>query len=350
MKLFLGEMAFLISPLLMNFRIWTYPGNNPRTRSRAFTFILCLIVSFVAWLSIKLSKETTRVVPLEISINNIPDNLIFTHLSDSAFALSLQTTGIRLLSQQGIRGTNKLETDFSSLQKLRGDEENVYFYTAAQAESRYSLLNEISRSRLSAHPDTIYFAATRGFRKKVPVLAQLQIDYRPGFKLYNYPRISPDSVYVTGPERMKDSVNFIHTDVIKANLVDKSLTLDASLINPLYSQNIRLSETRVSVKIPVEEFTEATVELPLTINCPDLQTKFPESRILLFPESVDIHYLVAMKDIRTITVDMFKVMVHCPDTTGHGKARLPISVTEHPGLVNIIRTRPSDVEYVWIKN
>jgi hypothetical protein len=337
-------------PLLMNFRIWTYPGNNPRSRSRAFTFFLCLIFSSIAWLSIKLSKETTRILPLEITVTNVPDNLIFNNLSDSAFALSLQTTGIRILSKQGIRGINKLETDFGSLQKMRGEgeEENIYFYTAAQAELRYSLINEIPRSRLNAHPDTIFFTVAQGFRKKVPVLTQLQIDYQPGFKLYNFPRISPDSVYVTGPERMKDSINFVQTEVIKANQVDESLNLEAPLINPYYN-NIRLSETRVDITIPVEEFTEATVELPLTISCPDLQKKFPNGKILLFPESVDIHYLVALKDIKTITADMFKVMVHCPDTTAQGKSRLPITVTEHPGLVSIIRTRPSDVEYVWIK-
>jgi hypothetical protein len=335
--------------LPMNFRFWTYAGNNPRSRSKAFTFLLCLIFSFIAWISIKLSRETTRILPLEISITNVPENLIFTHLSDSAFALSLQTTGIRLLSQQGIRGTNKLETDFATLQKARGNDDNLYFYTAAQAELKYSMINEISRSRLKAHPDTIYFAVTRGFRKKVPVIAQLQIDYQPGFNIYNFPRISPDSVYVTGPERLKDSVDFIQTEVITADLVDESITLKASLINPLHNYNIRLSKESVEVIIPVEEFTESTVELPLTLECHDLKKQFPQSKILLFPESVDIHYLVALKDIKTITADMFKVVVQCPDTTAQGKSRLPIDVTEQPGLVNIIRTRPSDVEYVWIK-
>ncbi len=333
----------------MNLKIWTYPGNNPRTRSKAFTFFLCLVFSFTAWLSIKLSKETTMVLPVELSITNLPTNLIFTHFSDSTFAFSLQTTGIRMLSSPN-RGKQALEIDFATLQKLRGDVENVYFYTASQAETKYSLLNEIPRANVNAHPDTIFLTATNAFRKRVPVVAQLAINYRRGFMLYNFPLVTPDSVYVSGPESLKDSVKLINTELIQADNVDKNLQMVASLINPLPNNRIKISRTQVEVQVPVEEFTEATVELPLEINCPDIDRHFPESKILLFPENVDIHYLVALKDIKTITPDMFKITVQCPDTAAQGKSRLPILVTEHPGLVDIIRARPPDVEYVWIKN
>lgn len=248
------------------------------------------------------------------------------------------------------RGKQGLEVDFTTLQRLRGSEEDIYFYTASQAETKYSLLYEIPRANVNAHPDTVFFSATKAFRKRVPVVAQLAIDYRPGFMLYNFPILSPDSVYISGPEALKDSVNFINTEMIKANRVDKNLEMVASLVNPLPDNLIKISRTQVEVQVPVEEFTEATVELPLEINCPEIDRHFPESKILLFPENVDIHYLVALKDIKTITPDMFKITVQCPDTTAQGKSRLPILVTEHPGLVDIIRARPPDVEYVWIKN
>lgn len=328
-------------------RRWNFPAINSISRSQAITFFVCLAISFAAWLSIKLSKESTRIIPIELQVSNIPENIIFTHFSDSVFALSLQTTGIRFLSQFSTRG-NRLETDFNSLQKIRGEE--LYFYTASQAELRFSLLNELPRSNVNAHPDTIFFTATEAFRKRVPVIPQLNLDFRPGFKIYKFPTIVPDSIYVTGPVYLQESVNFIYTEPLKATAVDKTIAMDVNLVNPLPSSLIRMSHTQATINVPIEEYTEATVQLPLTITCPELEQQFPSSRILLFPETVEVYYLVAFRDIRTITPEMFEIQVSCPDTLAQAQARLPIEVTEHPGLVEIIRTRPSEVEYVWIKN
>jgi hypothetical protein len=335
---------------VMKFKLWTYKAINPETRNKVFTFILCLMFSLIAWLSIKISRETTLTIPLEIQVSNLPDNLIFTHFSDSIFTLTLRATGIRFLTNPSLRSENSLETDFGALQRMRGTNDNVFFFTASQAELRFSLYNELHRTSVRAQPDTIFFTATDAITQKVPVIARLNIDYRPGFRLYNFPVISPDSVYVTGPEWLRDSVRFINTEPIKAEGVDKPLNRRVRLLNPVQGQPFIISESHAEVLVPVEEYTEASVELPLSINCPDIEQRFPGSRILLFPENVNVHYLVAFRDIRNIGAEMFRVKVQCPDTTAQSGNRLSVSVTEFPGMVEILRIRPADVEYVWIRN
>jgi hypothetical protein len=334
----------------MKLRFLTYKAIHPETRSKVFTFFLCLLFSFIAWLSIKISREASVTVPLGIYINNLPDNLIFTNITDSAFTLSLRATGIRFLTNPALRSENTLEMDFNTLQRMRGIDDDVYFMTAAQAELRFSLYNELHRTSVRAQPDTIFFTTTNAFTKKVPVIAKLNLDYRPGFKLYGYPVISPDSVYITGPSWLEDSIRFIPTSVIKASAVDKPLNRRIALMNPVPHQPFRISQKYANVLIPVEEYTEATAELSLRVDCPDIIERFPDSRILLFPETVNIHYLVAFRDIRNINPQMFKIAVQCPDTTTQPGSRLPVSVVEFPGMVEIIRTRPSEVEYVWIRN
>lgn len=334
----------------MNIRTWTESGNTPENRSKALTFLVCFFFSFMAWLFIKLSNEATAVIPVELHVSNIPEDLLFTHQSDSTFALSVKTTGIRILTSRNLRRTQKIEADFSTLQAMRNDNENLFFFTSSQAEVRFSLLNEITRSNLKAHPDTIFFTASQAFRKKVPVMVQQDLNLRAGFQLYDYPSANPDSVYVSGPVNLQDSITFIETEQFNIQQADKSLETTLPLVNPYPDRQVSLSHDEVDVIIPIEEFTEATAELPLKIDCPRIEEMDENNRLLLFPEKVTVFYLVALRDVRAITPDMFEAQVGCPDTTAQGSTRLRARISQHPALVEIIRLRPSEVEYIWIRN
>ncbi|TVQ11994.1 MAG: YbbR-like domain-containing protein [Bacteroidetes bacterium] len=334
----------------MNIRTWTNTGNTPENRSKALTFLVCFIFSFTAWLFIKLSGGATTVVPVELHVTNIPGNLLFTHQSDSIFALSVKTTGIKILTSRNLRRTQRLETDFSTLQNLRNEAGNQYFFTAPQAEVRFSLLNEISRPNLKAYPDTIFFAASEAFRKKVPVIVQKELDMRPGFQIYDAPSATPDSVYVSGPVTLQDSIMYITTQELNVKQVDKNIETSLPLILPYPNRQVSLSTQSVDIKIHIEEFTEATVELPLKIDCPRIEALNETNRLLLFPEKVTVFYLVALRDVRAITPDMFEAKVNCPDIDAQGATRLKTRISEYPGLVEIIRLRPPEVEYIWIKN
>ncbi len=332
----------------MNFSKWTDPARNPETKSKTLIFILCLVFSFLAWLSIKLSRETINTIPVTLQITNLPDSLIFTQQTDAVIAISLQTSGFRFFSNPVFGKNNAIEIDFELLQKPRNQSSNVFFYTATQAELKYSLQNEIPVSNITAQPDTVFFSAIKAFKKKVPVVVDRNIRFRPGFRQYNFPVISPDSVYITGPEFLKDSVNFIKTTTISADNADKNINIKAGLINPFSEKNVSISESEVNVNMQIEEFTEATVELPISLECNQTSQKYSDTKIMLFPDKVTVYYLVALKDISTVNPSMFKVKVFCPDTLQQQVTRLPIEINEYPGLVEIIRLRPSEVEYVWI--
>ena len=98
----------------------------------------------------------------------------------------------------------------------------------------------------------------------------------------------------------------------------------------------------------MEEFTETMVSLPVTVDCSGNSQVNPED-LLLFPDHVDVHYLVALKDDSAITPDMFSAFVNCPDTLNTGRFRLSVEIREKPALVDILRIRPAEVEYIWIK-
>lgn len=322
---------------------------TPERRKKFMIFLLCLLFSFTAWLFSKMTRDVSAVYPFGFYVENIPDDLIITHQSDSLLALNVVSTGLRLLSSGLSRSYNEFTTDFSNLQRMGQPGDNEYFFSASQAETQLSLKTEFPRSAIEVSPDTIFFTTQKAFRKKVPVVLHTQIEYQPGFKKYDLPGLSPDSVYVTGPAHLFDSVRDVHTEVLEAKGVDGDLNRKLKLITPFPGNQISLSHAETHVAIAVEEFTESKVSLPLHHKCHQEEALENGFELLLFPDHVDVYYLVALKDDKAVLPEMFKVEVSCPDTTQRRMPRIKPTVSEHPGIVEILRIKPSEVEYVWIK-
>jgi len=180
---------------------WHNIENTPQTRRKTYIFLLCLAFSFISWLFIKLSRESSAIIPVTIELVNIPQELIITGQSDSTFVVNVQSTGVKLLSSSFLRRVSKIESDFNALQQIRRDGNPVFFLTSAQAETRFSVLSDIPRTALTVHPDTIFFNTVSAFSKKVPVKLVKDLDLQTGFKVYDIPALTPDSIIVTRPNR-----------------------------------------------------------------------------------------------------------------------------------------------------
>ena len=327
---------------------WHRIENSPQTRRKAYIFLLCLAFSFLSWLFIKLSRESAAIIPVRIELINIPPEVIVTGQSDSTFVVNVQTTGVKLLSSRFLRRVSKIESDFNTLQQIRRNGSQLYFLTSSQAETRFSVLSDIPRSDLTVHPDTIFFHTTTAFSKKVPVRLVKDLDMQTGFKIYDIPALSPDSILVSGPLNMADSVSFVRTNLLRATDVYQDITRKITLENPWKNRQVIFSENEVEVFVPVEEYTEASVDLAVEIDCRSNSEMNPDD-LMLFPDRVHVYYLVALKDVNAITSDMFSAFVNCPDTLPPGAFRLEVEIRESPSLVDIIRIRPAEVEYILIK-
>ncbi|MBW6478488.1 MAG: hypothetical protein K0B37_03600 [Bacteroidales bacterium] len=327
---------------------WHSIENSPQTRRKAYIFMLCLAFSFMSWLIIKLSRESAAIIPVSIELVNIPSELIVTGQSDSTFIINAQSTGVKLLSSRFLRRVSRIDSDFNTLQQIRRDGIQMYYMTSSQAEIRFSLLSDIPRSALTVHPDTIFFHTIKAFSKKVPVRFVKDLELQTGFKIYDIPALTPDSIVVSGPLNMADSVSFVRTSPLRTKGVYQDIARTISLENPWKNRQVTFSQNEVEVFLSVEEFTEATVDLAVEIDC-SASSDINAEDLMLFPDRVNVYYLVALKDVNAITADMFSVRVNCPDTLSPGRFRLEVEIRESPSLVDIIRIRPAEVEYILIK-
>jgi hypothetical protein len=327
---------------------WHSIENSPQTRRKVYIFLLCLAFSFLSWLFIKLSRESAAIIPVNIELVNIPSDLIVSGQSDSTFVVNVQTTGAKLLSSRFLRRVSRIESDFNTLQQLRRDGIQMFYITSSQAETRFSVMSDIPRSALTVHPDTIFFHTIQAFSKKVPVRLVKDLELQTGFKIYDIPTLTPDSIVVSGPVNMADSVSFVETTPLTATGVHQNITRKIDLENSWKNRQVTFSDNQVEVFLPVEEFTEATVDLPVEIDC-STASEINAEDLMIFPDRVNVFYLVALRDVNAITADMFSAHVICPDTLSPGRFRLEVEIRESPSLVDIIRIRPAEVEYILIQ-
>jgi hypothetical protein len=154
--------------------------------------------------------------------------------------------------------------------------------------------------------------------------------------------MKPDSITISGPPSMIDSIRFIRTPTKKITNINYYTVLKEPLIKPVNSKKLILSADSVEIIIPVEKFTEETIKVPLDVN------GISRNKIRLFPEHGSITYHVALKDFEKINNSMFKAEVDI-DKNFRNKQKLKVNITQSPSNVKITQIEPENVEFLILK-
>ncbi len=311
------------------------------SKRRLYVFVLCLLGSAVFWLFIKLSQENQASYHKNILFQNFPEGMTGINQSDSVVNFTLEPSGIRLITESYFSPVDTFFVDVNQLQRLRQNERDVYYI------SREDLHNELNAAYgdwanvTMVSPDTVKIEAVPAITKKLPVELHADITFERRFNLYGQKTVQPDSLLVTGPKTILDTIQSIRTEYLRLENIRSTVRKDLAVDIP--SALLSSGVSNVTLHIPVEEFTEAAITLPLVIKCPDPQLR---EQIRLFPSSVNLSYVVAVRDYRMVNENMFEVSVTCPQIDLYSTDRLRIQLDKHPAFVEVLNIRPSSVDYV----
>jgi len=243
------------------------------------------------------------------------------------------------------------EIYFKKKKPLVIDLQNVQIYNIGSGFGYYilssSLLNQIrnqnempnSISKIS--PDTLFLNLEKTISKEVDVL--LNMDIIPKQQHYVYGKItqSMQKITISGPPSLIDSLNSISTEYIKLINIQSDQLFGLKLINPYRESQVHLSADSVQVQIPIEQFTESSLIIPIQI------FEKNDLRIKLFPETVTVRFLVALKDFERITPDLFSAVIHYDEQSLNSQK---IELERYPTFIKIIDFQPKSVEYLILLN
>lgn len=103
--------------------------------------------------------------------------------------------------------------------------------------------------------------------------------------------------------------------------------------------------TSVTITIPIEEFTEKTLEIPVL--CTDLP---PHYTLRTFPSVAKVTCSIPLSRFKDLSEDAFEIRFSFKDLEQNVSGSLPIQLTKKPDWVNSVALVPDKIEFILEQN
>ncbi len=305
---------------------------------------LCILISLSLWLLIKFSDDYQFTIQIPVSISNIPSDRILIGNDTIILTTTIKAEGVNAIYYYFFGKKDVIKIDYSLLKcKENTNKTSSQFNTQQLSKTIDKYLN-FKHEMIALSPDNIYLSFEKTYFKIVPVKINTQLSFEDQFQLYDSIKITPNKICISGTEKALKLIDHLFSEPIVLNNLNADQNLYVSLVKPNDIKDIKLFIDKIKVNISVEKFTEATIEVPVTINKTNNKTK-----IKLFPENVKITYLVALKDYKKITKELFDVEVNGNVSKSDENNKLKVVLVKSPAFIKLTKIYPDNVEYIIFK-
>jgi len=284
----------------------------------------------------KLTSNYTKTIVFVVKPVDVPSDQVVLDQSIDSIGLELEAYGYNLAKyyiDQPI-----IEISLNDLNKVK----SKYQWTKQRNFSDLQSKFNKSIRLVSSSVDQIDFIIEQYESKKVPVELKLELDYKSGFDSFNEYKLSKDSIMITGPNSLIDTINMIQTHKLVLNQIDSEI--DAKIrIKPPENSNITHSDTELDFQLKVEKFTEESIKVPITIvNIDD------NMKINYYPKVVSVLYRVSIREYKSVNPMDFRVECDL-NTINRDNSVLISSITKKPSNVRKCRIENNQIQYVIIQ-
>lgn len=323
------------------------PGNKGSAKSARshresdiFVFAFFLLLSFAFWYLNGLSNEIENQIRYPVRYVNPPRDRLLISNMPSRLGMTLRGPGYSLLKLRFSGSRAPLIIDLSKLnyRLLPDSDPESYFILTSSLTDQIHRQMRADFSILEILPDTLVFMFDRLGSKKVPVVADVEVVTDKDFFVSDKIGTDPDSIVITGPWPVIDSVKAVKTKNKKYTGISRSFSRVVQLEG---ARDYSISERKVSVVVPVEQFTEASLDLPVKlINKPD------SLEIKLFPDEVNVRLLVAVSDYNAVLESNIQAVIDVGAVKIEGLEKLPVTIINVPRFARSLRYSPQEIDYL----
>ena len=302
-----------------------------RSRRKLTLFSFCLLFSVAAWLFSTLSKKYNYEVNSVIILKNAPAGSIMAENNNISVRYQVESTGWQLIFLKIKKFPDSLIIDISKIKNQSKISLSNYFPVLNDQLDDKFLIGKVS-------PDVLNLGQVNVLKRKVPVKLNLTVEFAD--KFYSAGKIicKPDSVEISGSAQIVNKILFWPTEKRKLTLIKNSQEFDLNLEK--LSLNVQIEPKVIMVKLPVEEFTENKIELPLkVINMPENYS------IKVYPAVVNVSYLVSLSNFSQISANDFEAVVDY-SLIEKGSDYLKAELIRFPESTLNQKIRPTHINYL----
>ena len=299
-------------------------------------FALFFLASIVLWFLTKLSKEYESTVTYPVTYQNLPKDKLVQEVPPSEVDIHIKATGFKILSGKLFPKTLEINAG-----NLSSKSKTDYYLLLPQ--QRLAIQKQMNNGVSIDHfiQDSVSMSLGVLSRKKVPVKLISDVSYQAGYHINGDIELEPDSVVVSGPESILDTLQFIATSKYTGSDISEPVHKELSLQTFESDQNVNFNVEKVNIDFSVEKFTEGTMKVPVVVvNLPD------ELTINTFPKEVELTYKVALSQFNQIQSTSFVIECDYQLSVENNLSYLIPKLTKQSDLVKNVKIAPNRIDFV----
>lgn len=310
-----------------------------KQKKQILIFFVCLAISTVLWLLNALGKTYQHTILYPVEYTNIPEGYFLSGNPPENLELKISAYGFTILRQKMNISDSPLLMDIG---RLSGYATNKTF-DPVHVLSSQTLISRISEQIggnikiLEIQPAQIELFLEKMKKKDVPVFPKLGLKFKSQYNLSSSITTEPGKVTIEGPASAIDTISKVNTVYKHLNDLKKTETIQLNLDAP---HSVTLSVQSVLVKIPVEEYTENVVSIPVkVVGAPN------GTSVKLFPSEVKISFMVGLSRFSQNMKPDFSCTVPYGQIT-EGRQFLTPELDRQPAYITDLKITPRVLEYL----
>ncbi|WP_090554722.1 CdaR family protein [Pedobacter hartonius] len=302
-------------------------------RKRFLVLITCILLAIAGWLFLALNNKYVYTAKTVLVYKNFPQKKAFHPLQSDTVDLLVEGTGWQLLFARLRVSPPSINI---SLDKLNN--RNYILFS----EQLYSVNNQLETSQkiISVRPDTLYFDFSKRTVKRVPVRLVSNLTFAKQYGVSDDIEFSPDYVTVSGPQEELEKIREWKTDTLKMRDI-QGPSVSRIAMRPNLQKNVNIFPSTIEVKLPVDEFTEKTLEVPLKI-----LNNGEYYNVKLYPKKVKITFMVALSSYQQVNEDFIEAAVDLNEWKLQKHDQLSIKLTRFPDYCKKVKLVPEKVDFI----
>ena len=297
-------------------------------------FSFFVLLSFGFWLLQSLRQEYEITLTFPIRYTNVPADIALDSNTPQTITAEIKDKGSILLNYTWGRTLIPIEVDFENTKREKG----------LISVSKDAIETDIQKQLFSTtnlqnfEPQQIDVKYSRQEKKEIPVTFNGNIQLKTGFQLSGEINLSPFKITAYAAHSLLDTLKEIKTVYTEFRNADKNITQTIQLIK---MEGVNLVPETVSVTIPIEEYTEKTLEIPISYS------HIPANyTIRTFPSVVKVTCSVPLSRFKELSENMFEILVPYKTLEHNVSGSFPIKLTKKPDWVHTTILSPKNAEFI----
>ena len=312
------------------------------SRRKVTVFGSCLLLASLFWILLAFNDHYSTKIRVSISYINMPENRMLIEKLPQTAEMLVNGSGYDLIAYIIRPNLANIIIDGRYIGVNEASKTGQAFVTTTSSIDFFNR-EHFDIKALNILPDTIFFSFFERGIKKVPVHLNRYFTFDRQFSLSDSINLNPDSILISGPFATLDSIKRIETEPLILNELNKSGDYTVKIKKT--SKLITYAPMEVGVHLEVDKFTEAELEVPISIEHETLGDSLE-----IFPKQVKITYLVSLHNYNKVNPKLFRISADAFDIRNAKNANLRLNVKQFPPYVQGIRIEPETVEFIIRKN